>query len=156
MSDIGNHPLMKAAERYIKELEVLKDRKKRGFLADFYHFGYCPGCNDITEISFSSDPEASPPRSFVRCLKCGGSNRCSYVDHQEDIKTTGDKIPKDFKEKWDKTLTADFQEKIHLEKMQEYLNSLDRRWKEDRLLHNSVKKKFKKFLPKENAKANPQ
>ena len=117
--------------------KTLKDLRRNPVVHDLYYFGYCPKCNDITEIRFSRDSDswAQNPPTFIVCKRCGLSSL-------KEIKCTGNEIPPKFKKKWDKMSSRAGQIKRHKEKMREFLVSLDMDWQLRKIVYEEAQRRL--------------
>lgn len=130
--------------------KTLKDLKGKQSISSLYHFGYCPKCDDITEIKFydAGDDWEPTKRGRTICTRCNISCM-QFSGTQEIIKCTGDEIPPKLKRKWDHMHTRPQQIKIHKEKIRVFLDSLERECQEREDLRKEAVYRLRKFLPKE-------
>lgn len=130
--------------------KTLKDlRSKKGFICDVYHFGYCPQCDDITELFFYSagDDWAPHLRGRTKCMKCGKVDM-QFSNKADRIRCTGNEIPPKFKKKWDRMNSRAGQIKMHKEKMREYIERLEQDYQERIKTFEEANQRLEKFLKK--------
>ncbi len=131
-------------EKRIKWFEqTLKDLRSGKTILMHYHFGYCPSCNDITEITLESDNDCGWPTRFsATCQKCG---LCTSSRRQNPIRYIGNEIPPEFKKKWDRMNGRPNQIKVHKQKIREFLASLEKGIEEQKGIHQEALKRLGKY-----------
>lgn len=129
--------------------KTLKDLKQNKFMADIYNFGYCPKCDDITEIIFYSvgDDCAPDSRGRTRCKACGKTDM-HFSKKVDKIRCTGNEIPPKFWRKWDRMISRTGQIKTHKEKIREFLEDLNRDCQNRIELHEEAQRRLKRFVGK--------